>query len=82
MSLEESTDLSNVLMAGKLPVPARIIQSDVVGPSLGKEAISSSMNSFGLALILVLVYMVFYYSAAGIVASIALLVNMFFIFGI
>ena len=81
-SLEEATDLANVLKAGKLPVPARIIQSDVVGPSLGKEAISSSMNSFGFALILVLVYMVFYYSAAGIGASIALLVNMFFIFGI
>tara|TARA_Y100000385_G_scaffold285851_1_gene346600 strand:+ start:3846 stop:6866 length:3021 start_codon:yes stop_codon:yes gene_type:complete len=81
-SLEEATDLANVLKAGKLPVPARIIQSDVVGPSLGKEAISSSMNSFGFALILVLVYMVFYYSAAGIGASLALLVNMFFIFGI
>ena len=81
-SLEEATDLANVLKAGKLPVPARIIQSDVVGPSLGKEAISSSMNSFGFALLLVLVYMIFYYSAAGIGASLALLVNMFFIFGI
>ena len=60
-SLEEATDLANVLKAGKLPVPARIIQSDVVGPSLGKEAISSSMNSFGFALLLVLVYMIFYY---------------------
>ena len=81
-SLEEATDLANVLKAGKLPVPARIIQSDVVGPSLGKEAISSSMNSFGFALLLVLVYMIFYYSTAGVGASLALLVNMFFIFGI
>ena len=81
-SLEEATDLANVLKAGKLPVPARIIQSDVVGPSLGKEAISSSMNSFAFALLLVLVYMIFYYSAAGIGASLALLINMFFIFGI
>ena len=81
-SLEEATDLANVLKAGKLPVPARIIQSDVVGPSLGKEAISSSMNSFAFALLLVLVYMIFYYSAAGVGASLALLVNMFFIFGV
>ena len=81
-SLDEATDLANVLKAGKLPVPARIIQSDVVGPSLGKEAISSSMNSFAFALLIVLVYMVFYYSAAGLGASLALIVNMFFIFGI
>ncbi len=81
-SLDEATDLANVLKAGKLPVPARIIQSDVVGPSLGKEAISSSMNSFAFALLVVLLYMVFYYSGAGLGASLALIVNMFFIFGI
>ena len=81
-SLDEATDLANVLKAGKLPVPARIIQSDVVGPSLGKEAISASMNSFAFALLVVLLYMVFYYSGAGLGASLALIVNMFFIFGI
>ncbi|KRO58912.1 MAG: preprotein translocase subunit SecD [Cryomorphaceae bacterium BACL7 MAG-120910-bin2] len=81
-SLDEATDLANVLKAGKLPVPARIIQSDVVGPSLGKEAISASMNSFAFALLVVLLYMVFYYSGAGFGASLALVVNMFFIFGI
>ena len=70
------------MKAGKLPVPARIIQSDVVGPSLGKEAISASMNSFAFALLVVLLYMVFYYSGAGLGASLALIVNMFFIFGI
>ena len=81
-SLDEATDLANVLKAGKLPVPARIIQSDVVGPSLGKEAIAASMNSFAFALLVVLLYMVFYYSGAGLGASLALIVNMFFIFGI
>jgi len=81
-SAEESSDLANILRAGKLDAPARIIQADVVGPSLGKEAISSSINSFAIALALVLLYMYFYYSGAGLVANLALLVNMFFIFGI
>jgi len=79
---EEASDLANILRAGKLDAPARIIQADVVGPSLGKEAISSSINSFAIALALVLLYMYFYYSGAGLVANLALLVNMFFIFGI
>jgi SecD/SecF fusion protein len=81
-SLDEATDLANVLKAGKLPVPARVIQADVVGPSLGKEAISSSINSFIFAFLVVFAYMIFYYSGGGIAANIALLVNMFFIFGI
>jgi len=74
--------LANVLKAGKLPVPARVIQADVVGPSLGKEAISASMNSFLIAFLVVFAYMVFYYSGGGVAANLALLVNMFFIFGI
>ena len=81
-SLDEATDLANVLKAGKLPVPARVIQADVVGPSLGKEAISSSINSFIFAFLVVFAYMIFYYSGGGVAANIALLVNMFFIFGI
>jgi SecD/SecF fusion protein len=81
-SAEESADLANILRAGKLDAPARIIQSDVVGPSLGKEAISASINSFAIALALVLLYMYFYYSGAGLVANMALLINMFLIFGI
>jgi SecD/SecF fusion protein len=74
--------LANILRAGKLDAPARIIQADVVGPSLGKEAISDSINSFAIALLLVLIYMYFYYSGAGLVANLALFVNMFFIFGL
>ena len=81
-SQEESKDLANILRAGKLDAPARIIQADVVGPSLGKEAIADSINSFAIALLLVLIYMYFYYSGAGMVANVALLVNMFFIFGV
>ena len=81
-SLEEATDLANVLRAGKLPVPARIIQSDVVGPSLGKEAISASLWSFVYAMGVVFLYMVFYYAGAGWAANLSLVANMFFIFGI
>ena len=81
-SQEEASDLANILRAGKLDAPARIIQADVVGPSLGKEAISDSINSFAIALLLVLIYMYFYYSGAGLVANLALFVNMFFIFGL
>ena len=81
-SQEEASDLANILRAGKLDAPARIIQADVVGPSLGKEAISDSVNSFAIALLLVLIYMYFYYSGAGLVANLALFVNMFFIFGL
>ena len=81
-SQEEASDLANILRAGKLDAPARIIQADVVGPSLGKEAISDSVNSFAIALLLVLIYMYFYYSGAGLVANFALFVNMFFIFGL
>lgn len=79
---QEATDLSNVLQSGKLPAPARIIQEAVVGPSLGQESIDAGVTSFVIAFIFVLVYMIFYYSAAGIVASIALITNLFFLFGV
>ena len=81
-SITEGQDLANVLRAGKLPASADIISSEVVGPSLGQEAIDSGINSFGIALILVLVWMIFYYGKAGIFADIALVVNILFIFGI
>lgn len=81
-TIEEAEDLANILKAGKLPAPARIIQADVVGPSLGKEAISASLTSFGIALFVVMIYMVFYYAKAGLVADFTLILNMFFIFGI
>lgn len=81
-SITEGQDLANVLRAGKLPASADIIQSAVVGPSLGQEAIDSGTTSFILALVLVLIFMAFYYGKAGIYADIALAVNILFIFGI
>ncbi|MCC8019756.1 MAG: protein translocase subunit SecDF [Rikenellaceae bacterium] len=81
-TIQEATDLANVLKSGKLPAPARIIQDTVVGPSLGRESINSSMLSFLLAFILVLIYMILFYSTAGWVASVALIANLFFLFGV
>ena len=77
----EGQDLANVLKAGKLPARAEMIQGAVVGPTLGKEAVSSGMMSFGIALLFVLVWMVFYYGRAGLFADVALMVNILFIFG-
>jgi SecD/SecF fusion protein len=82
-SIEEAQDLANVLKSGKMPAPARIIQEDIVGPSLGQKAINSGLLSFVIAFALVLLYMLFFYSKnAGLAANIALIANMFFIFGI
>ena len=81
-SLNEAIDLANVLRAGKLPASAEIIQSEIVGPSLGKEAIEAGINSFVIALIFVLLWMVFYYGSSGIYADIALVMNILLIFGI
>ena len=81
-NLNEAIDLANVLRAGKLPASATIIQSEVVGPSLGQEAIDSGVYSFLIALIFVLVWMVFYYGRSGIFADVALLLNIVLIFGI
>ena len=81
-TLNEAIDLANVLRAGKLPASADIIQSEIVGPSLGQEAIQSGMYSFLIALALVLIWMVFYYGTAGIFADIALTFNILLIFGV
>lgn len=80
-SLEEAKDLANLLKAGKLPAPAVIVSEEIVGPSLGQESIHSSIISFLIAFLLVFVYIIFFYNRAGIVASIALLVNVLFLFG-
>jgi SecD/SecF fusion protein len=81
-TIEEAQDLATVLNAGKLPAPARIIEENVVGPSLGLEAINSSIIAFIVAFVLVLIYMIVFYGTAGIGASIALIINMLMIFGI
>ena len=81
-TLNEAIDLANVLRAGKLPASADIIQSEVVGPSLGQEAIDSGKMSFMIALALVLLWMIFYYGKAGGFADIAMALNILLIFGI
>lgn len=82
MTVEEAKDIANVLKAGRLPAKAHIIQSEVVGPSLGKESIQKSIISFVVALLLVFAYMILFYGKAGVYAVIALLVNLLFLFGI
>ncbi len=81
-TLNEATDLANVLRAGKLPASADIIQGEVVGPSLGQEAIESGQMSFLIALSLVLVWMFLYYGKAGLFADIAMIFNIVLIFGV
>ncbi|PQJ79328.1 protein translocase subunit SecDF [Polaribacter porphyrae] len=82
MTVAEAEDIATVLKAGKLPAAARMIQAEIVGPSLGQEAIDASFLSFGLAIVLVLLWMILYYGKAGLYADIALVINILFIFGI
>ncbi|MGY5848269.1 protein translocase subunit SecDF [Salegentibacter sp. HM20] len=81
-TITQGQDLANVLRAGKLPASADIIQSEIVGPSLGQEAIDAGMMSFIIALIFVLLWMIFYYGKAGAFADVALALNILLIFGI
>ena len=82
-TVEEAKDLANTLNSGKMPAPARIIQEDVVGPSLGQEAIHDGLWSFVIGFILILVYMIAYYGlTAGLIADFALLCNVFLLAGI
>jgi SecD/SecF fusion protein len=82
MTIEEAQDLANILNVGRMDAPAKITQEEIVGPSLGQEAVNSGLTSFILAFILVLLYMAFYYNRAGWVANTALVVNVFFIIGV
>ncbi|MBL7921238.1 MAG: protein translocase subunit SecDF [Bacteroidia bacterium] len=78
----EADALAAILSAGKLPAPAHIVEESVVGPTLGQEAIDSGLMSFGIALLVILLFMAAYYSKSGLVANVALIANMFFIMGI
>lgn len=79
---EEAQDLVNVLGAGKLPAGAKVVQADVVGPSLGQESINAGLTSFLIAFVVMIIYIIFYYGGAGIYAVIAMVLNLFYIFGI
>ena len=81
-TIEEAKDLATVLNSGNLEAGVNIVQSEIVGPTLGKESIRSGLLSFLGAFLLVIIYMFFYYSRAGLVADLALLLNVFFIIGI
>jgi SecD/SecF fusion protein len=82
-TIEEADDLSNILKSGKLPAPARILSDTIIGPTLGKEAINAGLVSFIIAFIIVMLYMIFYYSrSAGTIADIALFSNIFLIMGV
>ncbi len=82
MTVTEAQDLANILKAGKLPAPSRIMEEAVVGPSLGREAVNAGLWSFVLAFGLVLIYMAFFYNKSGLVADLALFTNIFFLFGV
>ena len=79
---DEAKDLVNVLSAGKLPASAKIVQADVVGPSLGEESIQVGLWSFVAAFCIIIAYIIFYYGGAGVYAVIAMIFNLFFLFGI
>lgn len=81
-SIDEAKDLATVLNSGNLEAQVNIVQSEVVGPTLGKESIHSGLLSFALAFVLVLIYMFLYYSRAGLIADFALFCNIFFIMGV
>lgn len=81
-SQEEAQDLVNVLGAGKLPASAKVVQADVVGPSLGQQSIDAGMLSFLIAFLVIVAYIIFYYGGAGVYAVIAMIINLFYIFGI
>ncbi len=81
-TIQEAEDLATVLKAGKLPAPARIVEEAVVGPTLGQESINGGLISFAASFVLVMGFLVFYYNMAGWAANLALLANVFFIFGV
>ena len=81
-SQDEAKDLVDVLNSGKLPATAKIVQADVVGPSLGAESINAGVMSFIIAFALIMVYIIFYYGMAGVYAVIAMIINLFYVFGI
>lgn len=81
-TVEEAKDLANILKAGKLPVPTRIVEEEVVGPTLGQESINQGMFSIFAGFLTIILFMMAYYSNSGFVADIAVLLNVFLVVGI
>jgi SecD/SecF fusion protein len=80
--VEDTKDLANVLKAGRLPAPAKIVSEYIVGPSLGAESINSGLISTLAGILVILLFMALYYNKAGWVANVSLLVNLFFLMGV
>jgi SecD/SecF fusion protein len=80
-TIDEATDLANILKAGSLPARAQIVDEAIVGPTLGADNISRGFFSFVCSFILILIYMILFYNRAGLVANIALIANVFFLMG-
>lgn len=78
---QEAQDLANILKSGKLPAPAKIVQEQIVGPTLGQEAIVGGMRSFIIAFGVIMLLMFLYYNSAGTIANIALILNLLFTVG-
>lgn len=81
-SVEEAQDLANILKIGKLPAPAKIVQEQVVGPTLGKEAITGGLQAFVIAFIVIFSLMLIYYNSSAWITNIALILNLLFTVGI
>lgn len=81
-TIEDTKDLANVLKAGRLPAPARIVSEYIVGPSLGVESINQGLTSTIIGVIAILLFMALYYNRAGWVANVALIANLFFLMGV
>ncbi len=81
-TVEEAEDLANMLKIGKLPAPAKIVQEQTVGPTLGAEAIRGGMLAFGIAFIVIFILMLVYYNTSGWVTNIALILNLLFTIGV
>ena len=82
-TIEDTKDLANTLKSGRMPAPARIVQEEVVGPTLGAQSIQQGLMSFAIAFVLLMIYMVLMYDVVpGMLANVALLANLFFTLGI
>ena len=81
-TLEEAQDLANILKAGKLPAPAKIVQEQVVGPTLGKDAINGGLMAFVISFVVIFLLMLVYYNTSGWIANIALILNILFTLGV
>jgi len=81
-TIEEAQDLANILQSGKLPAPAKIVQEQVVGPTLGASAIEGGSMAFGISFVVIFILMLVYYNTGGWVANIALILNLLFTVGV